>query len=135
MTDRRCKGTTKAGNPCQAPFVDPAVGYCVAHRPGGTGEMRERGKRGAEATRRLFKGRGTVKSSKAPAPPETMEDAKNLSSWATHAVLTGEIDPKVGQVVTGLLREFRGATKEAEMAKEIERLRSTVAELKKGGSK
>lgn len=138
MSEQRCKGVDgkgrKAdGTPCEAPFVDES-GYCPAHRPGGTADMRERGRKGAEATRRKLKGRGTVKADEVPPPPETMADAAKWASWIPFAVTTGKLDPKIGDVAVRAIREFRGAYEKAALEAEIQELRAKVAAMKGDGA-
>lgn len=134
----QCKGTTAAGKPCRSPLVDPETGYCAAHGPGASARMAERGAKGARATAKKLKGKGVVKPGEAPPPPETVEDAKHYASWAMDAVATGRLDYRVGNVIQGLCREFRSATKEAALEAEVAELREVVATLKaknKGGTR
>ena len=127
----QCKATKSDGTPCQSPFVDPETGYCASHGPGSAGRMSARGRRGAEALAVKNRGRGTVDSEKAPAPPETMEDAARIASWACHGVYTGLLDPRVGQQTAALLREFRTATKESDLAARMQKMEARLAELDK----
>lgn len=128
---RQCEGTKADGSPCESPFVNPKTGYCHAHGPGAKARMAERGAKGAEATKRKLRGMGVVQKAQAPGAPETVEDAKLIASWAVRAVLVGEIDTKVSHQVANLLREFRAASKEADLAAELGELREVVAELKR----
>ena len=131
---QRCKGTDglgakSDGSPCKGINVDPVTSYCPAHGPGSAARMRARGRLGAEATAAKNRGKGVVDSEKAPDPPETIEDAKVLAAWACHAVLTGCIDPRVAQQVTGLLREFRSATRDSDLAARMQQIEARLAEL------
>lgn len=134
----QCKGVDgeghkSDGSPCESPYVDPDTGYCVSHGPGAAVRMRERGRRGAEATAAKHRGKGTVDPDEAPDAPETVEDAKNLASWATRAVMTGVLDPKVGRVVKDLLKEFREAAKVADMEARLKLLESKLATAERAG--
>lgn len=135
MATPACKGADGKGNkadgtPCQSPYVDPETGYCTAHGPGASADMRERGRKGAEATRRKLKGRGTVKADDVPPPPETMADAARWASWIPFAVTTGKLDPKIGDVAVRAIREFRGAFEKAGLEAEVKRLREEIAASK-----
>ena len=134
---RRCKGVDGLGNkvdgsPCEGINVDPQTSYCPAHGPGSAARMRERGRRGAEATAAKNRGNGTVDSEKAPDPPETMEDAARIASWACHAVLTGTIDPRVAQQTAALLREFRSGRKESDLDQRVRALEASATAREAG---
>ena len=124
---RRCKGADGLGNkvdgtPCGSLHVDPGTSYCPAHGPGSGPRMRERGRRGAEATAARNRGKGVVDSEKAPDPPESMADAADIASWATHAVITGALDPRVSREVSNMLREYRAARKESDLDQRVRAL-------------
>lgn len=95
--------------------------------------MRARGRRGAEATAAKNRGRGTVKPEKAPEPPATMADAADIASWATVAVITGALDPRVCREVSAMLREFRAARKASNMDERVRALEAMANEREKSG--
>jgi hypothetical protein len=134
---RRCKGADGLGNksdgtPCEGINVDPESSYCPAHGPGSAARMRERGRRGAEATAAKNRGKGVVDSAQAPDPPETMEDAARIASWACHGVYTGLLDPRVGQQTAALLREFRTARKESDLDQRVRALEASATAREAG---
>ena len=110
------------GTPCQSPFVDPETGCCASHGPGSAARMRERGRRGAEATAAKNRGKGVVDSELAPGPPQSMADAADIASWGTHAVITGQLDPRVSREVSNMLREYRAARKESDLDQRVRAL-------------
>ena len=124
---RHCKGVDGHGNkadgtPCESPHVDPDTSCCPAHGPGAAARMRERGRRGAEATAAKNRGRGTVDAEQAPEPPESMADAADIASWAIAAVITGQLDPRVSREVSNMLREYRAARKESDLDQRVRAL-------------
>ena len=60
-----------------------------------------------------------------------MADAERIASWACHGVYTGLLDPRVGQQTAALLREFRTATKESDLAARMQKMEARLAELDK----
>ena len=133
----RCKGVDGIGNkadgsPCESPHVDPESSYCPAHGPGSAARMRERGRRGAEATAARNRGKGTVDAEQAPEPPESMEDAARIASWATHAVITGALDPRVSREVSNMLREYRAARKESDLDQRVRALEASATAREAG---
>ena len=66
-----------------------------------------------------------------PPPPKTLDDAVQLASWLTHAVLQGHVTPKAAQEATRALTQFTRGLKERDVERQVRELQAQVKALKK----
>lgn len=123
------------GSPCPIDFgLSAGTGMCWHHDPAREEQRRRARSRGGHVAAE----RNRREPVDVPAAPETIEDAVRISSWATHAVLSGAIDVRVAREAANLLREFRSGVEKAKLEPEVKELRKAVALLKaknKGGTR
>ncbi len=82
----RCRARNQDGQPCRSPehLVDPEVGYCSVHAPGGHERMSEIGRKGAEAAARKLRRAAGLEPGELPelgTPPTTRRGRS--TSWPT----------------------------------------------------
>lgn len=130
MNSQTCRGMTKAGKPCQSPFVD-RDGFCPAHGVDGTARMRQRGQKGGDATRRKHSGAGL--SAKHLGPLETIQDALRWLWLIAQAVGERELTHSEGAAMTSAVREWVRADGERLKVEDLQELREQVADLKRHG--
>lgn len=89
-------------------------------------------RKGRAAAMRRKGGRASAKTrwerAKIPPPPKTLQDATDLSSWLTHAVLQGHVTPKAAQEATRSITQF---VKAFQVAGKVRELEQTVQALTK----
>ncbi len=98
MMQPRCSGATKAGAPCQAPAMSGGR-YCLSHDPSRVtdlAEWRAKGGRGKSNRQRAKKGM----ADQALTPGEI----EGFVAVAMKAVLSGRLEPGVGNAVANLAR-------------------------------
>lgn len=131
-SERQCKGTNQAGEPCESPFVREN-GYCSAHGPGAAERMQLRGYQGAKAS----------KASKRKDTPFSEDELPELDSFASAATWTdrvgravagGRLSPTAGNVLLRAVREFRSNHESGEQAERLEQLLDALAAWKKTGN-
>ena len=122
-----CKGKTKAGKDCQSPIVD-RDGYCPAHGPDGTARMRQRGKRGGDATRRRFSGAGL--SADCLGTLKSISDAQRWLRLISQAVGQRQLTHSEGQAMTAGVREWLKAEDSRLRAEDLAELQAQVKRLK-----
>ena len=129
---RRCPGTTKEGKPCRAipAMVDPLTGYCPAHGPGAFERLSEAGKKGAEATRRKWRGKGLNEDEL----PElrTPDDAEKWLESIARAVSTGRLGHNEAKAAVSALREWLRAHEAGMMSDRVEKLKRQLDEMRGG---
>ncbi len=130
---RRCRGTTKAGKPCQAIrcMVNPVTGYCPAHGPGAFERLSEAGKKGAEATRAKWRGKG-LREEELP-ELRTPEDAEAWLEALARAVSTGRLGHHEARAATGALREWLRAHEAGAVSERVGQLKKQLDELRGAG--
>ncbi|HEY4306557.1 MAG TPA: hypothetical protein VGM82_18925 [Gemmatimonadaceae bacterium] len=109
--------------------LDPVSGLCAAHDPQRRDVMHARRVAGGRAGRA-----GSAPAAKKlaiPAAPKTMDDAKELASWLTRAVIAEQIDARTCEAATKSLRQFQLVEEKRELLDEVKVLRAQVAMLKK----
>lgn len=95
--ERRCKGTTIAGQPCKGRAILPS-GFCVAHDQSRIVEM---------ATWRRAGGRGKASAARAAkALPQAMDSAilRRHLSGVLLAVIDGTVPPNVGTASSSICK-------------------------------
>jgi hypothetical protein len=107
VTWKRCPHTKEDGDQCgMTNGLNPDTGLCLWHDPEREDEARrirsKGGKRKAEAS--------AVLPPESPPAPTSVEDAAQLLSWLSHAVLRGEVDRHTARDVGYLLRAFVDAS-------------------------
>jgi len=106
------------------------TGLCVWHDPDRKGKadaMRQRaGKIGA---RRKWQ-RATP-----PPPPQTLDDAVRYASYVVHAVATGDLDAKRGQVAVKAIDTFTRGLAARDLAGQVRELQAQLKRLKKGATR
>jgi hypothetical protein len=90
--------------------------------------MRARGGERAGETRRLEK---ASQHPDVPKAPRTLQDAVDVASWITRAVLVGEIDVRVAEASCKAVRQFQLSHEKRVLEKEIAALRAELAEARK----
>jgi hypothetical protein len=104
---------------------------CIWHddkRRGRASAMRRRGgKKGARIARRL---RGSI-----PPPPKTLDDAVQLASWLTHAVLAGNVTPKAAQEATRAVAQFTRGLAARDMTDRVRELEAQIKRFKRGANR
>lgn len=126
-SDRRCVGRTRRGR-CTI-RANLRVGedgrpLCIWHDP----------ERKATASRMRRKGgrrhqlKELRRAQRVPPPPVTLDDAVRYASWITHAVATGALDARKGQIVVKAIEAFN---RSFALAGKVRELEATVRELKK----
>jgi len=130
----QCVAKKADGSRCQIQSGLSERGLCLwhdEHRKVEAARARRRG--GVTAGRRKRENRiRTVEAGQAPPPPESLEDAVEWASWATHAVATGLIDSRTAHEVGYLLNALRGALEKAHIAEEVRELREQLEVLRPG---
>ena len=127
----RCQQLKGDGESC-GQSVPEGDSLCLWHDPARAEEAKRIRKAGGKKGG-LRKGNlRTIAPTDALAPPETAFEAKQWTAWTAHAVATGVISPQVGQQVSSALRVFLTALEKADLATEIEDLRTQVEALKNG---
>lgn len=127
-----CTHRKADGTECRAPALLDGSGLCAMHAPHLAEKMRRartRGGRAAGPRRRPAERIQVALPEEAPPPPQTLEDAVRWASWATHAVTTGRIHPKVAGEVARLLKEFRAALEKRAIEGELDELRAKLETL------
>ncbi len=125
---RACAGTNAAGRPCRSPVVG-SDGFCPAHRPGGSSEMRRRALKGAIASRRA----------KGLAPDElpALDSPQAAERWLEEvgrAVSTGRLGHQEGRAIVGAVQQWLKAHEAGHVAERLEELAGRLDELRGGGS-
>ena len=125
----KCKGVTRAGEPCRAPehMVDQS-GFCHAHGPAARERMAERGRKGALSLRRKVKGSGLTEDDLGAL--ESHQDAKRWLETIGRAVATGRLGDRAAQAAIKAVSEWVKAEGERVGAVEFEALRQDVEKLK-----
>ena len=126
-----CKGQKPDGTRCRSPesLVDPDTGFCPAHDKNAGETMRERARRGGEATRRRWQG---TKLEDNDLPP--LNSPQAASVWLEtlgRAVATGQLANRDGDTAVRAVREWLRAWEVGEQAQKLEELREQVTALKK----
>lgn len=131
--ERSCEATTAEGEPCGAPsaFVDPETGRCPAHSEDGSEEMRERGRRGAEATARRHHRRGM--ETPAGWTLDSYEDAERWLELCVRGALSGKIDHKQVRAAVKAIEAWMRARDEGEVAGRLDDLADALAEWRRTG--
>ncbi len=124
----RCQATTVAGRPCAAPVVNPVTGYCPAHGAGGRERMRDRGRKGAEATRAKWRGKG-LRDEELPELC-TPQDAEAWLEMLGRAVATGRLGHHEGRTVVSAVQQWLRAHEAGAVSERVERLRRQLDELR-----
>jgi len=121
-------GVTKAGLPCRSALnLSPEDGLCIAHDPERVDEARAMRVAAGKATGLANRKRRAASPLVVPKPPRTLQDAVEWSSWAMHAVATGEIDARTGHEIGYLVNAFKAAVEKRDLLAEIEALRAELA--------
>ena len=126
-----CKHEYDDGRACKSPFVDQETGYCGNHGPGASERMAERGRKGAEATARKWKGRAL---SPDDLPP--LDSPQTAALWLDRvgrAVATGRLGHREATAVVRAVEAFLRAHDAGAVTGDIERLRSALEEWTKTG--
>lgn len=126
----RCKGVTKAGKPCQSPFVD-RDGYCPAHGTDGSARMRHRGQKGGTVTGQRWSGAGLPRDRLGPL--ETVTDAQRWLRLIAEGVGARELTHSEGGSMVQSVRAWMLAEDLRLRGEDLSELRKQVAELRKQG--
>lgn len=129
--DVTCQGTNADGEPCRSPVVGED-GFCPAHRPGGREEMRERARKGAEATARKLRGKAL---SPDDLPPLTSHEA--AETWTDRigrAAATGTLGANAANAALRAVREWREAREGGRVSERLEELMQALGEWRRTGN-
>jgi hypothetical protein len=74
------------------------------------------------------------KPTRPPPPLVTLDDSVACATWVWEQQTNGRIGEHAADVMNRTLREFRASVKDAEMGRELARLRGEVARLKARGN-
>lgn len=127
MSNRSCRGTNAAGEPCGSPVVGED-GWCPAHRPGGRERLREIG---AEGGRAAHEGGSTPTGLDADALPPLAAhgDAKTWLEAIGRAVATGQLGERAAQAAIRAVSEWVKAHEGELTAVVVEELQQEVSRL------
>ena len=130
----RCRARNQDGKPCRSPehLVDPEVGYCPAHAPGGQERMSEIGRKGAEAAARKLRGAAGLEPGELP-ELGTPHDAQAALDIVAHAAAEGRLPQRQADATTRAVREWLRAWEAGTVAEQVAQLQRKVAAL--GGEK
>lgn len=114
-----CGGENKRGKPCGAPpeLVGPD-GYCEAHRPGGSAEMRRRGQRGGYASTARGRSPGGLDPEELP-PLDSHEAAQEWAEVVGRAVAEGRLGKSEGNTILRAVKEWGRADIDRRTAKAL----------------
>jgi len=133
MTDQTCTATKADGTPCQSTLLYQGGPYCIAHAPGGSERMAERGRKGAAATAKKLQGDGLHPDTLGEL--QTPADAQRWLREIALAIGRRAITHSEGRSMAGAVRTWLDAHGERLKAEEFTRLREQVRELKRAGLK
>ncbi len=127
----RCRARNQDGQPCRSPehLVDPKVGYCSAHAPGGHERMSEIGRKGAEAAARKLRRAAGLEPGELP-ELGTPHDAQRALDIVAHAAAEGRLPQRQADATTRAVREWLRAYEAGAVTDRLEELRTHVEELK-----
>jgi len=129
----QCEHIKADGERCKVTWgIHPDSGRCFAHCPE-RAEQRKEGRRKGQLQSSHVRRKSTFRTvprGRAPAMPETAQDAADWSAWLTLATVTGEVDARTARECAGSLRCFLTALDKAELQKQIRELQAMVRKLK-----
>lgn len=121
-----CSATKTDGTRCQSPFTDES-GLCPAHQPDGQARMRERAKKGGQAT--AAKHASQFDADQLP-DLETPADAATWLALVGRAVASGALSHHAGNSITRTIEAWL-KTSDAISKEQAEALREAVADIKR----
>jgi hypothetical protein len=129
-------GRTKSGAPCrQRMNLSPETGLCVFHDPGRKDELRAMVAAGGKAKGEKIRKEKAANPDFAPRAPRSLSEAATFASWLTHAIVTGEVDARVGYNAAFALKAFQSLAEKRDLQREVEKLRAELAEAQKRSPK
>ncbi len=112
VSRERCKASTKAGRPCQAPAVDSDLCFCHAHPE----KLAELGRQGGQKNRRWRHDEGALP----PKPLKSVGQVSELLEETINRVRQGPFDLRaanaIGFLAGTLLRAIEGSRIEDRLA-------------------
>jgi len=130
--ERRCRSTKADGSPCRTPgaLVDPETGLCPSHAEGAAERLSEFGRKGAEATARIFRGRG-LDAEELP-PLDSPQAAETWLEVIGRAVATNRLGHNEAKAAVSALREWLRAHEAGMMSDRVEKLKRQLDEMRGG---
>ncbi len=127
----RCRARNQDGKRCRSPehLVEPEVGYCPAHAPGGQERMAEMGRKGAEATARKWRGAHGLEPGELP-ELRTPHNAQKALDIVAHAAAEGRLPQRQADATTRAIREWLRAWDAGTVADRLEELRGEIDKLR-----
>ena len=120
-------GRNSKGLPCGVYLnLSPSTGLCLMHDPEraeSRAELKRQGGQAAGAARRQAR---AAMPDGVPRAPTNLEDSVKWSSWAMHAIATGEIDHKVGHEVGYLVARFTEAVSKRDLERQVKSLQARL---------
>ena len=123
---KTCSATKTDGTRCKSPFVNES-GVCPAHQPDGQARMRERAKKGGDATARRYA--ATFDAANLP-PLDSLEAAQQWLEAIGRGVASDQLTDRQANAITKAVSEWIKSQGQLD-AEQGERLRSVLAELRK----
>jgi hypothetical protein len=123
-----CRGTTKAGRPCEAPAA-PGSTWCFFHDPARADARAAARRKGGQAAVR----RAAVLPADTPeAPLKTSADVAVFLGATVNRVCRGELDAKIGNCVAVLCGQLLRTLEGVELAARVEALEWVLKSRKEG---
>lgn len=126
---KRCSAPAKRGGRCKCQnalaLQEDGTYLCVFHDPARRGRALAIQTKGGKV-------RWERRPATPPPPPTTLDEAIAYSSWLTHAVTSGHIDPRRAAEATRALGTFTRALKERDVAQRMAAIEAQLKALKTG---
>ncbi len=127
MTDNRCRGFRKDGQPCASTLGLSPAGYCLNHDVERVEAAREVHAAGGRATGAAKRAARVTLPPDVPPVPKTLDDAVRYFAWLTNAIVTGRLDARSGHEAAFSLKGFQSAAEKRDLQREIQKLRAELA--------
>lgn len=126
---KTCTATKSDGTPCQSTLLHEGGPLCVAHAPGASKRMAERGRKGAHTTAQKLQGDGI--DSDTLGPLDSPADAQRWLREIALAVGRRSLTHSEGRSMAGAVKTWLDAHAEHLKSEEFNALRDQVRELKR----
>jgi hypothetical protein len=127
-----CGAPTKAGTACRVTMnLSQVSGKCIMHDPERLAARQALQAAGGKAAGVVHRRAKAADPAIVPAAPKTLEDAVKWSSWAMHAIASGELDARTGHEVGYLVARFTEALNKRDLLRKVEELERKLAEAQR----
>lgn len=121
-TNRTCRGTTKAGKPCEAAAAANSL-YCFLHDPAREEERREWSRKGGKASSTQKRLSRLIKD----ADELSIDDLGKLISGAMLLMLEGSLEPAQLNALASAAKALESIRTTSELQKRLDALEDTLS--------